>query len=79
VRVNKDNQGNTILDSAGRPSFTASPEFSSLRPMNFIAPITLLFDKGGDLLESVDRHSRYIDGIEFQKTEDIDTIQRLLQ
>jgi len=79
VHVNKDNQGNTILDSRGRPTFTASPEFSSLRPMNFIAPITVLFDKGKDLLESVDRHSRYIDGIEFQKTEDIDTIQRLLQ
>jgi type VI secretion system secreted protein VgrG len=79
VRVNKDSQGNTLLDSRGRPTFTASPEFSSLRPMNFLAPITVLFDKGGDLLESVDRHSRYIDGIEFQKTEDIDTIQGLLQ
>lgn len=78
VRVNKDGAGNTILDSRGRPSFTASPEFSSTSALDFLNPIGFLIDKGGDLLESVDRHSRYIDGIEFQKTEDIDTISRLL-
>lgn len=78
VQVAKDSQGNTILDSKGRPTFTASPEFSHLRPINFIAPITTLFDAGKDLLESVDRHSRYIDGIEYLKAQDIGTMQKYL-
>jgi type VI secretion system secreted protein VgrG len=63
VQTRTDGHGNTIMGPDGKPSFTVAP------PVGFSL---------SGALESVDRHSRYIDGIEFQKWTDIQTMRSLL-
>ncbi|UQA56367.1 type VI secretion system tip protein TssI/VgrG [Polyangium aurulentum] len=65
VQMNTDSYGNTVLDQNGQPTFSPAPPFD---------PNSLLQIIG----ESIDRHSRYVDGLEFLKAQDTQTIQRML-
>ena len=63
VNTEKDSHGNTKMGADGVPKFTVAPPVG--------------FDFGG-IGESVSRHSTYIEGLEFQKWTDIQTIRSLL-
>jgi len=63
---------------AGNTEFNASPGFDRLGWLQYLSPAAWLVNAGMNAMEGVDRHSRYIDGIEYQKTQDMATIAGML-
>ncbi len=79
VQTAKDTSGNTLVGPSGQPAFENSPGFRPSGPLTFLTSPALWAANGiMNAIEGVDRHSRYIDGLEFQKTEDINTIGEML-
>ncbi|HRI67022.1 MAG TPA: type VI secretion system tip protein TssI/VgrG [Polyangium sp.] len=79
VHVKQDGAGNTILDGNGNPQFSATRGFDPLGALEMISPAAWVINGISNLIEGVARHSEYIDGLEYQKTQDINAIAEALK